>query len=539
VSQSQNNVEESIRDQYLEANERLSHLLQQGRSFSGNERNCCFLNTRDGRFANISAIAGIDFPDDGRALAMVDWDGDGDLDIWTSNRNAPRLRLLVNQSPSAGKSLTFKLRAISSQTPRDAIGARVEVFCDSETQPLIRTLRAGVGFLSQSTKTLHFGLGTAQVITSVVVRWPGGEAEAFSGATPGGRYLLVQGVGEAESLSQRQPTPELPAAKQQVAETSSMNRIALQNRVPMPVGSTYRDFQGVAQVIDSGGRPVLVNLWASWCAPCLKELADLTERREDLRNAGLRIYALSVDELAADSRVTDPAATIAKIGFPFKAGRAGETWPKMMQGIHNSFVVWRHPLPVPSSFLFDRHGQLAVIYKGRVSVDQLISDVVALDDHGRLDPLLRSALLPGAIVADPVADVSRNRWNLESRLNLARKLQESGRFGDALAHLKVLLHVATVHFPEWGQMDEAHFDAGNSFKDLGQLNEAIASYQSAIELNREYVEAYVNLGSVLVRMQRYSEALEPFRKATEIRPDFELAQQNLRQLEAFLHEATP
>ena len=32
------------------------------------------------RFANVSAVSGIDFPEDGRALCLVDWDHDGDLD---------------------------------------------------------------------------------------------------------------------------------------------------------------------------------------------------------------------------------------------------------------------------------------------------------------------------------------------------------------------------------------------------------------------------------------------------------------------------
>ena len=77
----------------------LAQMLNTGRSFSGRERHCVFLNTGDdegeiARFANVSAVTGLDLPDDGRAVAVVDWDHDGDLDLWISNRNAPRLRLL-------------------------------------------------------------------------------------------------------------------------------------------------------------------------------------------------------------------------------------------------------------------------------------------------------------------------------------------------------------------------------------------------------------------------------------------------------------
>ena len=53
---------------------RLKHMMEQGRSFSSHERNCCFLNMGGERFATVSAVSGFDFPDDGRAIALVDWD---------------------------------------------------------------------------------------------------------------------------------------------------------------------------------------------------------------------------------------------------------------------------------------------------------------------------------------------------------------------------------------------------------------------------------------------------------------------------------
>ena len=55
-------------------------MIRDGRSWSGRERNCCFLNTADGKFSDISAVSGFDFIDDSRALAVGDWDGDGVAD---------------------------------------------------------------------------------------------------------------------------------------------------------------------------------------------------------------------------------------------------------------------------------------------------------------------------------------------------------------------------------------------------------------------------------------------------------------------------
>ena len=105
----------------------LYSLVRQGRSWGGRDRNCAFLNLGSGRFADISSASGFDFPDDGRAVARVDWDQDGDLDLWVVNRNGPQLRLLVNEVNSGHHWLALRLVGNGTTTNRDAIGARVEV----------------------------------------------------------------------------------------------------------------------------------------------------------------------------------------------------------------------------------------------------------------------------------------------------------------------------------------------------------------------------------------------------------------------------
>ena len=190
---------------YVERAQLLNQMLQEGRSWSGHERNCCFLNfglhgprtDSTPQFANISAVSGLDFLDDGRAMVPVDWDQDGDLDLWTSNRNAPRLRFMQNRSAERvtkdhpANFLLLKLLGNGTTTNRDAIGARVEItLSNPETQSedsavqvsdttFIKSLRAGEGFLSQGSKWLHFGLGKSSQIDKVVVRWPGGDVQEF------------------------------------------------------------------------------------------------------------------------------------------------------------------------------------------------------------------------------------------------------------------------------------------------------------------------------------------------------------------------
>ncbi|MBW3652976.1 MAG: AAA family ATPase [Actinobacteria bacterium] len=113
-------------------------------------------------------LKGVLHPDDARAAALVDWDFDGRLDVWLTNRNAPRLRLMRNLAGDGHHFLALKLRGTKSN--RDGVGARVEVYAGEKgDQRFIQTLRAGNGFLAQSSKWVHFGLGEESAVKRVVV----------------------------------------------------------------------------------------------------------------------------------------------------------------------------------------------------------------------------------------------------------------------------------------------------------------------------------------------------------------------------------
>ena len=85
---------ESLGDdaEYMRQWDQMALLLAQGHSMSGRERDCCFLNIGKHPFANVSSVTALDFPDDSRGIGLVDWDHDGDQDLWMSCRTAPRVR---------------------------------------------------------------------------------------------------------------------------------------------------------------------------------------------------------------------------------------------------------------------------------------------------------------------------------------------------------------------------------------------------------------------------------------------------------------
>jgi tetratricopeptide (TPR) repeat protein len=505
LSHSLNDVGETKTSELERANATFGEMMRRGRSYSGRERNCVFLNTagKTETFANISATSGIDLPDDGRALVATDWDHDGDLDVWISNRNAPRLRFFRNDVPSDHHHLAIRLQGTSPNTNRDAIGARVEVVL-ADSPPLIKTLRAGEAFLSQSGKALHFGLGNTETIESVKVRWPGGDTEIFTGFSANQRYRLVQGSGKAVPIeaTKRQitisPTPvDLPAPQ-------STSRIPLATLLPM-ANLNYQTFVGDTKPIPTGkGKSCLLSLWASWCPPCEEELKDLSEKNQEFRDAGIETIALAVDGLAKDGSTASDANKMAeRLELPFAHGKATIELVSYLQSVHDYQITGAETLPVPVSFLIDGDGKISVIYKGRLDPDDVIADT----DHSKGTPLERferSAPLAGRTL--PIPTISRHRNQYEAQFRFATFLQQRGFNGLARSENLALIKA----FPNNAG---PHNNLGISYIRNKQFDLAETSFREAIRINPDHVKANANLGTLLAQKGNVSQAIAHLQQA--------------------------
>jgi len=78
-------------------------------------------------------------------------------------------------------------------------------------------------------------------------------------------------------------------------------------------GMTLPDSAGAPQALSQWkGRPLVVNFWAPWCAPCVEELPDLQHVREEYRARGVEIIGLGIDSAAhirqfqSDHQITLP-----------------------------------------------------------------------------------------------------------------------------------------------------------------------------------------------------------------------------------------
>ncbi len=481
----------------------LNRLLHEDRSFSGNERNCAFLNCRGTGFADISSASGFDFPDDSRAVTAVDWDFDGDLDLWMTARTAPRLRFLRNDLATNADWVAVKLSGNGETTNRDAVGARVQLYLKNQQVPLIRSVRAGDAFLSQSSSWLHFGLGPNASIEKLLVRWPGGTQESISGIEPGERFLVTQGVAAAKSWSPPSNRKSLTPSPPVFLDPEPSARIVLSARLsPPPV--YIQSENGVSELpADRLKGPLLINLWASWCAPCISELREWTAAESRIRSKGLRIHVLHADP---DNTVAARRA-LAKLKFPFDADITTSQTVRNLDLFQRSLLDRWLPMPVPGSFLLDRYGRVAVVYKGPVSVDQLLADIDLLD----ADPKLwrdHSVPFPGQWVGPP-PDVDPLRVNSQ--------FVDHNEIAEGLNYLQRHVVVAeTVPGTSRKELADIHFIIGIILQERKNTEAALEALEKARVMNPEDFRILSELGSILIKLTRYEEALTHLNAALKI-----------------------
>jgi enediyne biosynthesis protein E4 len=128
-----------------------------------------YRNLGNGRFRDVSSEMGpgISARFSSRGAAFGDYDNDGGIDVLVLNMNdLPSLLHNVG----GNKQNWIKIKLVGTKCNRTAIGARVRVVTGTHTQ--MDEVHSGTSVMSQSDLRLHFGLGKAEAVDSVEVKWP-------------------------------------------------------------------------------------------------------------------------------------------------------------------------------------------------------------------------------------------------------------------------------------------------------------------------------------------------------------------------------
>ncbi|HJM39490.1 MAG TPA: ASPIC/UnbV domain-containing protein [Planctomycetota bacterium] len=374
-------------EEYKQAWASIQHMvLNERASWSGREANRLFLNLGDMRFADVSSVGTVDFKGDGRALAVLDWDDDGRLDLVLKSRTAPRLRILRNEIQNPGNFISVQL--VGVQANRDAIGSRVVL--QAGGQIYRKTLYGGEGYLAQSSKRMHFGIGKAKQAQKLTVYWPDGTSDSFQNVPAGSRLGIVQGEDLPFQLPVRAaPRFSTAPVEELQPEGNVVRRVPIGEKIPLaPWGIPPWSGKPNRKVQDLRGTPVLLNLWSTTCRSCLLELTDFMNHREEIEKSGLRILPLCADDPEAFERAKD---LMEDFGFIEDAGWADNNFKASLQVLLGVLLGPNSGSPLPTSLLLDSEGQLVALYPGAVDLESLLRDVELLkkmDSKNAEDSLL-------------------------------------------------------------------------------------------------------------------------------------------------------
>jgi hypothetical protein len=152
------------------------------------QRNQVYENLGNGTFRE-ALDTGMDLLRVSRGLATGDLDGDGDLDaaILATNDLAEVWENRSGEAAGAGDATVanpgakkggFLLVDVAAAGPNTfAVGARLTATAGGRSQ--LREVRTETSYLSQNAMSCHFGLGAAEHVDRLVVRWPDGRSQAF------------------------------------------------------------------------------------------------------------------------------------------------------------------------------------------------------------------------------------------------------------------------------------------------------------------------------------------------------------------------
>ena len=115
---------------------------------------------------------------------------------------------------------------------------------------------------------------------------------------------------------------------------------------------------------------MLLDFWATWCAPCRKSIPELQTLHEKYVKQGFTVVGISIDE--GDVAVVDRFATSKKVTYPIAVdGEKDPAW--------GAFRV----KAVPAAFLIDRKGNIVAQWTGETAptrtLESKLKELLAVD----------------------------------------------------------------------------------------------------------------------------------------------------------------
>ncbi len=280
-----------------------------------------------------------------------------------------------------------------------------------------------------------------------------------------------------------------------------------------------RDLAGKQVALsDYRGKVVLIDFWATWCAPCREELPAL----DKIHREG-KAVVLAVD-VGEDEQMVQEFVRKESLRLPVLLADAHDPSDKyQVRGFPTLAIVDRKGKVVDEIVGGQPKDQLeAAIERGAAGAGMPVPEIqpcATADDCLRdATRLARARQYPEAIAAYSSALKLRGNWfpALSGRAHANFELK---RFPDAIQDLNVLIRLRPNEAPWYDRRGLAYSESGDHEK-------ALPDYARAMELAPDVASPYNNRGWAYLSLGRLDESLEDLNRALELNPSFQLALEN-------------
>lgn len=147
----------------------------------------------------------------------------------------------------------------------------------------------------------------------------------------------------------------------------SKSGLAKRSEMSAVLDFSFPDASDKMQAINQWrGKILVINFWATWCPPCLKEIPEFVKMQAEYQDQGLQFVGVAVDDKQA---VVDYLQRIA-VNYPILV--AGEGGVGLSQQLGNIIGA------VPFTVVVDQKGQIIFRQPGELSTDKLLEVIKPL-----------------------------------------------------------------------------------------------------------------------------------------------------------------
>ena len=172
---------------------------QTDHNLSAYERNQVYLNLGDRGFVNVGALTSADSQGDGRGVLIADVNGDLQPDLIVRQSGGGPLVVYANRFPPRSR-----LEVSLEGTTSNRMGVGATVIAEIGQRRLARQLFPQNNFVTSQDCRVRFGLGDAQKVDRLVIRWPSGTVQEHR-EVPVGVHIRVREGAEEYTILKRRP----------------------------------------------------------------------------------------------------------------------------------------------------------------------------------------------------------------------------------------------------------------------------------------------------------------------------------------------